>query len=97
MRVVRFALVVLAAFALSVSFVIPADDVIETAYDESEALPYESTVPYSTMQQETALALKSDFTLYSPGAKSQTFAGRPEREAHPICDSVTLLDRSLRC
>jgi hypothetical protein len=34
--------------AFGVSLAIPAEDVPETAYDESEALPYESTPLFST-------------------------------------------------
>ena len=40
-------LVVFVTLALSVSFAIPADDVAETAYDESEALPVESVPTFA--------------------------------------------------
>ena len=60
MKVLRCAFVLLATFALSVSFGVPAEDVPETAYDESEALPYEgaplfsiAVLPLSTRTTQT--------------------------------------------
>jgi hypothetical protein len=57
----RFAVVFLIfAFGLSLGF--PAEDIPETAYDESEALPYESTPLFSTVAvpaQTTQTALSS--------------------------------------
>jgi hypothetical protein len=98
MRVVRFALVLLAAFTLSSSFVIPADDVLETPYDESEALPYETTPSFSIIQQESALALRLEFPLqFHRDAKRKMLAEQSERDAHPFCDSVIVLDHSFRC
>lgn len=97
MRVLRSALVLLAAFALSLSFAVPVEDVPETSYDESEALPYESTPPFSLMQQESTLAPRLEFPRQFHEAKREMLAESSEREAHPICDSVIILDHSLRC
>jgi len=98
MRFLRSALVLLAAFALSLSFAVPIEDVPETSYNESEALPYEGTPPFSIMQQESALAsrLESSPQLQRE-AKREMLAEPSECEAHPICDSVIILDHSLRC
>jgi hypothetical protein len=98
MRVVRFALVLLAAFAISLSLALPAEDVPETPYDESESMPYESTPSVSIMPQESALAPK----LNSPSqlhreAKRKMLAGRSEHESHPTCGSVITLDQTFRC
>ena len=43
----RSVLVLLIAVVLAMSVAVPAEDVPETAYDESEALPYESTSVFS--------------------------------------------------
>ena len=43
----RPALVLLIAVVLGLSVAVPAEDVPETAYDESESLPYESTSVFS--------------------------------------------------
>ncbi|HEX4920288.1 MAG TPA: hypothetical protein VFV92_06060 [Candidatus Bathyarchaeia archaeon] len=98
MQVLRSTLVLLAAFALSVSFVIPAQDLLETAYDESEVLPYERTLPFCISQNESALAPKREFPRqFQREVKQKILAEPSEHEAQPICDSVTILDHSLRC
>ena len=50
----RSVLVLLFALALSVSFAIPAQDVPETDYDESESVPYESTPMFTIAGPEIA-------------------------------------------
>ena len=98
MRVLRTALVLLAAFALSLSFAVPVEDVPETSYDESEALPYESTPPFSIMEQESVLAPRLEFPpQLQREAKRKMLAEPSERETHPIGDSVIILGHSLRC
>ena len=97
MQVLRPALVLLAAFALSLSFVIPAEDLVNTAYDDSEVLPYESTLPFSITQDESVLAPKQEFPPQQREGKRRMLAEPSEREARPTCDSVTILDHSLRC
>lgn len=47
MRRRRFVLVLFVLLAFGVSLVVPAEDVPETAYDESEALPYEGAPVFS--------------------------------------------------
>ena len=49
----RSVLVLLVALVLSVSFAVPAEDVPETAYDESESLPCERTPVVSIAAPET--------------------------------------------
>jgi hypothetical protein len=103
MRVLHSLLVLLAAFALSLSFAVPANDVPESPYDESEALPYEAAPLFSIMLQESARALQSVLTLALPihfdptARRNETLAEQLARTPHPICGSVTILDHSLRC
>lgn len=98
MRVFRSALVVFGIFAVSLYVVIPAEDVPETTYDESEALPYEGTPPFSIMGEESALVPKSTFSAQPPiGTIGKLLGQKSQGKTHPICDSVTILDRSLRC
>jgi len=47
MRKPRSVLVLLLLLVFNVSVVVPAEDVPETPYDESEALPYEGTPVFS--------------------------------------------------
>ena len=94
----RCVLVVLAASGLFLSFAVPSEDLPETLYDESEALPYEGTPPFSIIEEESALILKSKLsTQLHSGTKRQMLAELSEGKAHPICDSISVLDRSLRC
>ena len=102
MRVLRFALVLFATFALSVSFAAPAEDLPETAYDESESLPYEMTPPLSgDLVQESAPTLQvvpiAPGDLFSTPRQALVRAGCRELAAHPISDSLIILDHSLRC
>ena len=102
MRVLRSAFVLLATFALSVSFAVPTEDLSETAYDESESLPYEMPPPCSDdLVQESAPTLQ-----VVPSAPSSLFSthkhalGRARYRglaAHHIPDSLIILDHSLRC
>jgi hypothetical protein len=103
MSKLRCILVVLAALALSLSFAVPVEDDPETPYDESEALPYESTPVFSIMLEESARALQSVLTVafplrFHPTAKrNEILAKQSARTPHPICGSVIILDHSLRC
>jgi len=96
-------LVVLAALVLSWSFAVPVEDDPETPYDESEALPYESTPLFSVMLQDSARELQSVLisTLLprvNPTARrDEVLAEQWARTPHPTYRSVTILDHSLRC
>ena len=84
MQVLRSTLVLLAAFALGVSFVIPTEDLLDTAYDESEVPPYESTLPFSISQNESALAAKQEFpTRFQREVKRKILSEPSGRETHP--------------
>jgi len=93
-------LVVLLGFG--VSFCVPAEDVPETPYDESETVPYEMTPPlYSYSLQESAPAFQvvpivpSD--LFSTPKHASCRAGCRKQAAHAVSDSLIILDHSLRC
>jgi hypothetical protein len=102
MRALHSALVLLATFALSVSFAVSAEDLPETAYDESESLPYEMTLPLSgDLVQESAPTLQvvliAPSSLFSTPRQALVRAGCRELAAHPISDSLIILDHTLRC
>lgn len=102
MRVLRCALVLLATFALSVSFALPAEDWPETAYDESESLPYEMTPPLSgDLVPESAPTLQVvpivPSGLFPTLKHALVRAGRRELAAHHISDSLIIFDHTLRC
>ena len=101
MGVLRCALVLLAAFSLSLSFAVPVEDVLETDYDESEPVPYESTPLFSTALPQAARALQFSPTLpfdLGPTFSHDAVRARWELAAHhPISGSLIILVHSLRC
>ena len=102
MRTSRCLLVLLVALAFGLSFAIPAEDMPETAYDESEALPYEATPLFSIVLQESART-QSVLTSASPLhfspllRRAEIQAEWSERAEPQLSVSVTILDHSLRC
>ena len=98
----RSTLVLFIALFLSVSFAVPAEDIPETAYDESESLPYENTSLFSITVPEavaeapavrTRVALLHLNSLRLGTQRLDHRTGSP----YPISDSLTILDHSLRC
>lgn len=97
MTKLRSVLVLLAAFVVSVSFALPAEDVPETAYDESESLLWKSTPVFPIAVLET---------LAEAPVRARAVAFRkhgPQRidlrtgSSHPVSDSLIILHHSLRC
>ena len=100
MNKTRCILILFVLLGLGVSLTVPAEDVPETAYDESEALPYEGALPFSTLapQQESARTAKTGSLLRSISVMKR-FQLRRENNtvSERIPDSITILDRSFRC
>ena len=72
----RFALVFLMFLALGLSVGLPAEDVLETTYDELEAVPYEGTARLSTEEPPMAARTTQDVpsSLYLEPGTSSPFA-----------------------
>jgi hypothetical protein len=98
----RLAVVFLAMLTLGVSLVLPAEDVLEAIYDESEALPFEG-VPLCSIVVPSAAARTSQSVLSSidikPSAPSlfasarvhDTDANRPANTRISLALLCTLL------
>jgi hypothetical protein len=104
MRKSRSVLGLFVASVLIVSFAVQAEDIPETLYDESEALPYEKTLSFSNeVLQHSAQVLQSILTfgpLFRRGFLRRRDAIRAEgrqRAVPPNSDLLTILDHSLRC
>ena len=102
MTILRFFLVLFLAVVLPLSSAIPAEDMPETAYDESEEIPYERTSFFSSeVLLEDVTALQSAPALCMPGASFSTQASeRFAREVPHVrvaAVSPSLLDHALRC
>jgi hypothetical protein len=91
--------------AFGVSLVVPAENVPETAYDESEALPYEGTplfsivVPQPSARIAKAKAELSCDSLLRFNSLTKRCKGRRENNGRSPCvpNSLTILNHSLRC
>jgi len=102
MKVLRSALALLATFALSLSFAVVAENLPETAYDESESVPYVATPPFSgDFVPGSAAALQVVPTvpdsLFPHAPKRFGWAWNRGLAAHPLLGSLIILDHSLRC
>jgi hypothetical protein len=91
-------LILCVLLGFGVSMAVPAEDVSETAYDESEALPYESIPLLSIVSRPVAAPTPQP--MLKSGSLSRRCEGRAEHRAwsaHPASNSLTILDHSLRC
>jgi hypothetical protein len=96
-------LVLFTLLAFGLSLAVPAEDVPETAYDESEGLSYEDTPVVSipvleTVEQAPAVRPRaSRFRLGSLRRPGAQHLDHVTGWAYPISDCLNILDRSLRC
>jgi hypothetical protein len=99
MRRSRSILILFAFLALGLSLGFPAEDVLDALYDESEALPCESTpaVPETVAQAPTVRPCASRFRLGFLRRPGTQHLDQMTGWAHPISDSLTILDHSFRC
>jgi len=102
MRRASFIVVLFVLLAFGVSLAAPAEDVPETAYDESEALPYEGTPLFSSAAPKTAAAAPTVLTVASPRCSDPAAGCEPYQKpragaGHTVSDSLTVLNCSLRC
>ena len=101
MRKPRSAFVLLLLLGFSVPLAIPAEDAPETAYDESESLPYE-VIPlvYAEVSQSAPahqpVRTGLNNSVSAPGHTS-CLAGRTDLAPYLVAGSLTILDLSLRC
>jgi len=95
-------LVLLVLVAFGMSLAVPAEDVPETAYDESEALPCECTPVVSIAVRENIAQVATVrpcasrlrlASLRNPGTELDHVTGRADSSS----DSLTILDHSFRC
>ena len=103
MRRLRSGFILLVVVLAGLSFAVPAEDVPETVYDESESLPYESSavfsvaVPQTVAKASVAPPRASVIRVSSLRRLGTQCRGRGTGPVYPISDSLTILDHSLRC
>jgi hypothetical protein len=103
MRRPCFVLVLFVLLGFGLSLAVPAEDVPETAYDESEALPYEGTPLFSTVVPQASTRItKAEPSCDAPlRFDSFTKCYKPCREndtrLRGVPASLPILNHSLRC
>jgi hypothetical protein len=103
MRKPRSALVLLVLLGLGVSVGVPAEDMPETAYDESETLPFEGTPPFSIVVPEAVAARPTLPTRVSSRCfdlttrRCESHWKNRAKTVRPSLDALTILSCSLRC
>ena len=102
MRKPRPALVLLLLLGFGVSLAVPVEDVPETAYDESEGLPYEGTPLFSIVAQKasdrtTKAELRSGpLFCFNSSTKRGQRRRKDSTRSHCVPVSLTILNHSLR-
>ena len=97
MRKFRSVLILFVLLSFCASFGVPAEDVPETPYDESEALPYAKTLQFLlVVPQALAQIAKTELNF---GSLTKRCRRRPESNAQSHCvhDSLTIINHCLRC
>ena len=103
MTKLRSALVLLVALVVGFTLAVPAEDVPETAYDECDSLPYESTPVFSVAIPDPFAeepAVRPPVSLPRLGSLRRLGAQRFDHGTGspvPISGSLTVLDHSFRC
>ena len=95
----RSVFILLAALVLGLSMALPQQDLPETAYDESESLPYEGT-PLFTVSLPDCLSQPIDQSRScAPRRTAVRLQGTNLRakDRFALASSRTILDHSLRC
>ena len=94
MRTSRSLLVLFALLVLSLGLAFPAEDVLETVYDEYEALPYEATPLFSAATPKAAVSTikpSQSSGCLQPAPIALTLARNTEPDAHRARDERVAL------
>lgn len=103
MRKAWFAVILFVLLGFGVSLAVPAEDVPETPYDESETLPFEGAPLFSiVVPQASAQRAKGELScsfLLRLNALTKWHQRRRENKAdsHCVPNSLTILNHSFRC
>jgi hypothetical protein len=103
MRTLWSILVLCVLLGFGVSLAVPAEDVPETAYDESEGLPYEDTPLFSIVVSRASARIAkvelSGGSLPRFNSLANCCNGRRENNGRSpyVPNSLTIFNHSLRC
>jgi len=103
MRKLRFLLILFELLGFGVSLAVPAEDLPETSYDESEVLPYEGTPLFSISLPQASgriakdeLGCGSQFRFKTSG-ECRKCSRENCAESYCVPVSLTIINHSLRC
>lgn len=94
MNSMRFSLVLLMGLFFGLFTVLPATDVLDVTYDETDSQPLESTVPFSAAVVQPLVAAHPILQTCVDACNRDEFLllRKPSRTA-----PLSILDRALRC
>jgi hypothetical protein len=96
-------IVLLLILCFGVSQAVSVEDVPETAYDESETLPYEAAPVYSIPVTQLLARTAKDGLKHSASLHFNSWMKQDKHPlekialSHSVPDSTTILNHSLRC
>ena len=100
----RCALIFLTILTLGVSLGLPAEDVLDSVYDESESVPFETNPQFRTADEQLRAGEPQAVTkrVSAPGcrcvdARRVRQSQQTNSPVHPANDSLIILKHSLRC
>jgi hypothetical protein len=98
----RCAALLLTIVALGVSLGLPAEDVLEVVYDESEPMPYEAIVGFSVVLPQTSAPIakastESPVPRIGSSAKCRKLRPKNSPRMHGVSHSLVIANHSLRC
>ena len=102
MRTWRSALIFAMAYVLILGFAVPTEDAPDTAYDESELLPYEATPPFAVAVPKI-VSESTPQRSRAPSRGALVFEGpshstdRPQSPPPVMNARIHVLNHSLRC
>ena len=101
MKALRSLLVLFGVLVLGLSFAVPAEDVADTPFDESQSLAYESALPVLSNLIEAhgrTRTIIRRFTLFQPSSFIETDArSRVSAREEQIREFLSILSCPLRC
>jgi hypothetical protein len=99
----RSALILFVLLGFSVSLAVPAQDVAETVYDESEGLPYQAISQFSILGSQPSARLTKATLNCGSVPRFSSLTERCMRRCennvrrHFVPDLLIILNHSLRC
>ena len=99
----RYVVVLLMMLTLGASLGLPAEDVLDAVYNESETLPFETAPQFAGAKEQLcagepqALTKRDSVPVHRCITPCRERPCQQSNSVHPANDSLVILDHSLRC